>query len=139
MTEQKAVRYTRKGVYLIARKTDAGSLLIALDGEEPSYKNQAVEIRPKPDSVNQTHPPTKWWFTLHEFPSGRGGPGFGNADTLDKAVAEAEKRLLGAARRRAEAEVMAHMAFRSVAEAGEGLDRAIDQWLEGKRSEATGA
>ncbi len=132
MTEQEAVRYTVEGVELTARKDENGRLLIARADKEPSYSNLAVEIRPdlsvRRGIVSGTT--RREWFKLFTRP-GSGGPPFGTADTLEKAVEKAETRLLEAARR----EVEAALASASIAEAGEILDNKINQWLERKRSE----
>lgn len=134
MTEQKAIAYTVDGVELSARKTEVGSLLIARAGEEPSYNNQAVEIRPNPGAGATVYSSSgeKPWFRLFRYPEGASRPAFATADTLEKAVARAEKPLVDAARREAEADAIALLATLAQSEAGVFLQNQIDQWLEHK-------
>ena len=136
MTEQEAVRYTVEGVELTARKDENGRLLIARADKEPSYSNLAVEIRPNPNAGRGIVSGTagKWWFKLFTRP-GSGNPAFDTTDTLEKAVAKAEARLLEAAHREASDREAAALSSASVAEAGAILNNKIDQWLERKRSE----
>lgn len=61
------------------------------------------------------------------------GPPFGTADTLEKAVEQAEAKLLEAAHREASHREAAALSSASGAEAGEIPDNKIDQWLERNR------
>ena len=132
MTEQEAVRYTVEGVELTAHKDENGCLLIARADKEPSYSsNLAVEIRPDLSVRRGMVPGTtgRKWFKLFTRP-GSGEPPFGTADTLEKAVEQAEAKLLEAAHW----EVVAALSSASGARAREILDNKIDQWLERKHS-----
>lgn len=132
MTEQEAVRYTLKGVELTAHKDENGCLLIARADKETSHSSPAVEIRPDLSVARGMVPGTtgKGWFKLFTRP-GSGGRAFSFADTLEKAVEQAEAKLLEAAHW----EVVAALSSASGADAREILDSKIDQWLEHKRSE----
>ena len=136
MTGQETVRYTLDGVELTARKDESGYLLIARTDKEHSHSNPAVEIQPNPSAGQWTSGSAgKWWFKLFEHPGSRGRPAFSTADTLEKAVEQAEARLLAAAHREAAHREAAALDSASVAEAEKILSNKIDQWFERKRSE----